>query len=401
MPAETIERVHHALVIATSAIPELVISLSFPLAVGALFFGRTLYTRLVWFTSFLAATVVLGIVRATFIAECVVAALAFTGFAVGAMFLYCVAPICKRLSVGREIFLAALVIIYLVVPKIVLGLFGSAHLLVVGWLLMFSTYSYFVDASKPELGQYLFFLFVDPSLVYPLRAKCTSSSTSPTSKLRIGTGVIAMILGRTIYGYVAGFTWFPANAVAHEPPLAVIWSAPLGLVAIYFIRSGYVSFRIGALHLLGYSCRESYVQPFLATSPRDFWLRWNRHLGAWIQRYVFTPLATNFVRRLRVCAITSQTAIAHVTAIGLTFVVMGLLHDLLHFVGEGSMDLRFTVVFAVALAALLLWEGLAKFFEARKALAQNRAVQRVVVPLRVGLVTGYASMLVALMLQYI
>jgi hypothetical protein len=113
--------------------------------------------------------------------------------------------------------------------------------------------------------------------------------------------------------------------------LVALTGASLGLqgltavavfAAQYAMHSGLASVQIGFLRQLGYELPERYDHPFLARSPADFWRRWNTYVGAWVQRYLFAPLALHLARYK-----IASSAAAQATAVVLSFVVVGLMHD--------------------------------------------------------------------------
>jgi D-alanyl-lipoteichoic acid acyltransferase DltB (MBOAT superfamily) len=61
---------------------------------------------------------------------------------------------------------------------------------------------------------------------------------------------------------------------------------------MYFDFAGYSNIVIGTAQLFGIRLRENFRDPFLSTSPAEFWTRWHVSLSSWIRDYVFLPLAT-------------------------------------------------------------------------------------------------------------
>jgi D-alanyl-lipoteichoic acid acyltransferase DltB (MBOAT superfamily) len=103
----------------------------------------------------------------------------------------------------------------------------------------------------------------------------------------------------------------------------------------------------------GFDPPERYRAPLLASSPLDFWRRWNTYVGGWMQRYVFWPASLHLARR-RSVALSFMPRAAGVLA---TFGFVGALHDLSgYFVTTGFFG-RSLVVFAVSGALVLVWEA--------------------------------------------
>jgi D-alanyl-lipoteichoic acid acyltransferase DltB (MBOAT superfamily) len=72
-----------------------------------------------------------------------------------------------------------------------------------------------------------------------------------------------------------------------------VWILALGFAfQMYFDFAGYSNIVIGTARLFGIRLRENFRDPFLSTSPAEFWTRWHMSLSSWIRDYVFMPLAT-------------------------------------------------------------------------------------------------------------
>jgi D-alanyl-lipoteichoic acid acyltransferase DltB (MBOAT superfamily) len=130
----------------------------------------------------------------------------------------------------------------------------------------------------------------------------------------------------------------------------------------YLGHSGLASVQIGLMHLCGWRVPERYNRPFLATSPADFWRRWNVYVTNWARRYVFRPLA--FWLGGRRVGLSQRKAI--VVAVVLTFGIVGALHVLSHqaaaFAGETGQIAPSQVMLAFLGFGLLfvIWEGVGR-----------------------------------------
>jgi|TARA_B110001450_G_scaffold206699_1_gene196894 alginate O-acetyltransferase complex protein AlgI len=60
---------------------------------------------------------------------------------------------------------------------------------------------------------------------------------------------------------------------------------------IYFDFAGYSSIAIGSALLIGIKFPENFNFPYIAKTPRDFWLRWHISLSSWIRDYLYSSLA--------------------------------------------------------------------------------------------------------------
>lgn len=73
-----------------------------------------------------------------------------------------------------------------------------------------------------------------------------------------------------------------------------IGTAILGTVAyalqIYYDFSGYSDMAIGLGKMLGFTFKENFNLPYLASSIREFWRRWHISLSSWFREYVYIPL---------------------------------------------------------------------------------------------------------------
>ncbi len=71
----------------------------------------------------------------------------------------------------------------------------------------------------------------------------------------------------------------------------VVWAYLfLSLLAIYLDFSAYTDIAIGASRLFGLRIMENFNFPFIATSLRDYWLRWHMTLALWCRSYIYMSL---------------------------------------------------------------------------------------------------------------
>lgn len=99
---------------------------------------------------------------------------------------------------------------------------------------------------------------------------------------------------------------------------------------IYFDFSGYSDMAIGLGRMMGFTFPENFLQPYLATSVRDFWRRWHCSLSTWFRDYLYIPLGGNRCSPLRTAAnlliVFLLTGLWH--GASWTFVGWGLWHGL-------------------------------------------------------------------------
>ena len=269
---------------------------------------------------------------------------------------------CGRVS--RDALFALLLVLFVLGPIWLFRSLGIVSLLVIGWLMVLSVYSYLVDGPatgpRTSFSRFLFFVFVDPSLVYAERARPADTPQPgwrPAGRLLRGLGF--MTLGKAGMDMLPGFAQLArAPLEAHGPYPYYLVLGSVTVVVVYWLRAGFVDVKIAFLRLLGYRVSECYIRPFLATSPLEFWRRWNTYVGRGAQRYVFGPLALSLTRSCRRRWPGAPRALPKLVAIIGTFLLIGLLHDVLRVAGNPRMELRFTAAFLFAGGALLAWEGL-------------------------------------------
>ena len=64
-------------------------------------------------------------------------------------------------------------------------------------------------------------------------------------------------------------------------------------IQIYFDFSGYSDMAIGLGRMFGFTYKENFNYPYIATSVQDFWRRWHISLSSFFRDYVYIPLGGN------------------------------------------------------------------------------------------------------------
>ena len=59
---------------------------------------------------------------------------------------------------------------------------------------------------------------------------------------------------------------------------------------IYFDFCGYSHIALGSAKMIGITFPENFNFPYMASSPKDFWLRWHISLSSWVRDYIYFPL---------------------------------------------------------------------------------------------------------------
>lgn len=68
---------------------------------------------------------------------------------------------------------------------------------------------------------------------------------------------------------------------------------------LYFDFSGYIDMVIGLGTCFGFTTRENFNYPYIATTVGDFWRRWHMSLSTWFKEYLYIPLGGNRKGKLR------------------------------------------------------------------------------------------------------
>lgn len=113
--------------------------------------------------------------------------------------------------------------------------------------------------------------------------------------IKIKDGVIRFIVGLAKKVLLANNICVFWNTVAAANPenLSTL-TAWVGFASfafkILFDFSGYADMAIGLAQIMGFSFKENFNYPFVATSVKDFWNRWHISLSTWFKDYVYIPL---------------------------------------------------------------------------------------------------------------
>jgi hypothetical protein len=246
---------------------------------------------------------------------------------------------------------------FLVLPGLPLPVEAKGTALVLGFDFMLSSYSYVVETARsrdaPRLGDSLFFVLVNPALVYAERGEQVSSPGLDARGLGRLTLGAATLFGAALVS-LGALGWIQRHAalVGHGALLIVLLAA-LNLLAEYWRHSGLASLQLGMMRQLGYAVPERYRFPFLAKDPLDFWQRWNVYLGGWLQRYVFWPLSLHAGRG----GGSVRKRLALGAGVLVTFGAVGLLHDGHRYVSDSLVELRAFRPFLACGVLVLSWAG--------------------------------------------
>lgn len=281
--------------------------------------------------------------------------------------LFEIRPIAGR-ALGRMALVVFVLGSYLIAPALLAPSVPLSATLAVGWEMAFAAYSMACSAPADlRRSDALFFLLVDPSIVFSQRARPVVSPIRArlmrgASRTLLGLGFLVTqtllftLLQRVVYG--SHWSWMHNGMSAYLRLLILCLG---GAFLVFLAHAGLAHVQIGYLRMGGFFVRERYDRPYLASSPADFWRRWNVWLGAWARIYVFVPLSKRLGKRFR----RRRTLCTAAAVIG-TFVVMGVAHDAIPYLlalgGTGAPQGTFlmTAFFSATAIVVLAWDGAAR-----------------------------------------
>ncbi len=110
--------------------------------------------------------------------------------------------------------------------------------------------------------------------------------------------------------------------------LALITAVIFYSFQIYGDFAGYSLIAIGSAKAMGFSLTKNFNRPYLAASPRDFWMRWNITLSQWFRDYIYFPMGGSRVDLSKyifnILVVFLLSGLWH--GAQWTFVIWGLLH---------------------------------------------------------------------------
>lgn len=212
--------------------------------------------------------------------------------------------------------------------------------IVIGAETALSAYSFLSSesAGRERIEDALFFILVDPVLVYSRRSAPAPGTRTGAGALRVALGAASLVASSFIFSWNQfdvlreRLTWW--NARDLESYAKCMLSLGLAATSLYAAHSGLASVRVGLMTMAGWSVAEAYRFPWRASSPRDFWRRWNRWYGDFVEQHLFVPAwrMLSSQQRLRSISTVASTAIA--------FVSMGVFHDLCGFLRAPFVSLQ-------------------------------------------------------------
>ena len=252
---------------------------------------------------------------------------------------------------------------FLVLPGLLLPGIAAGTFLGFGWTLFLKAYSYAMEPAtrNQALRGCLFFFLVDPTIVYTQRGRRDGDSRGLRFALvrgALGSGMLLTGMAVALPARVFLQEWSNAMDVVWSGPL-VVANGLLTLLMQYAQQSGLASLQIGLMAAFGYRVAECYRYPLLASSPLDFWRRWNIYLGDWARRYIHVPLAMSLARSRSFSTFGPGLAAVAV------FAVIGWLHDAYAWAASGQLTLLMTRFFLFNALLVLLWHLTGNCWERR------------------------------------
>jgi len=105
------------------------------------------------------------------------------------------------------------------------------------------------------------------------------------------------------------------------------------LFYLFFDFAGYSLLAISFGNFIGIHVPINFDRPFLAVNPKEFWKRWHKSLGDWLNDYFFKPIFKFFTTKQILNSIQRQSI-----ALFLTFTLMGFWNGFeLHYVVSGML----------------------------------------------------------------
>ena len=262
-------------------------------------------------------------------------------------------------TVSRGAAFLVLFFVFMLLPGMLFPGIAYSLFLAVGWDLLLSGYSYCVDNAsgrtpRPTRGECLFFLFVNPMLVYSKRGSEIDLAAARTGLGRTLFGATLLLLKGTASG-LAGVATLTLSAGRFSSVASIIMGVA-DFLLFYAAHSGLAHVQLGLMRLVGWTVPERYDYPLMASSPADFWRRWNTYVRLWLESYIFLPLGVSLARRTRRPWAPAVAAIVALLA-------SGLLHDAFALAGQQTMTLRYTKLYVGAAAAWSIWRLAARMAE--------------------------------------
>lgn len=168
----------------------------------------------------------------------------------------------------------------------------------------FQSVGYIIDVyrgrvrASHNLIEYALYVSFFPQLVAGPIERAAHMLPQYRSRRVFDAGAWREALGLILWGFfkklvIADQCAVVANKVfaLAAPAFPLLWAGVFAFaVQIYADFSGYTDIARGSARLLGIDLMENFRQPYLASSPADFWRRWHISLSTWLRDFVYIPL---------------------------------------------------------------------------------------------------------------
>ncbi len=112
------------------------------------------------------------------------------------------------------------------------------------------------------------------------------------------------------------------------------------LLYLFFDFAGYSLLAMSFGNFLGIDVPYNFDKPFLAVNPKEFWKKWHKTLGDWLNDYFFKPIFKYLTTKKYKTSITRQNI-----ALMLTFTLMGFWNGFqLHYIVSGMLFGLYSVI---------------------------------------------------------
>ena len=112
------------------------------------------------------------------------------------------------------------------------------------------------------------------------------------------------------------------------------------LIYLFFDFAGYSLLAMGLGNMLGVVVPFNFDRPFLAINPKEFWQRWHKSLGDWLNDYFFKPILRYLTFKNVFTPVARQSI-----ALFLTFTLMGFWNGFeLHYIASGMLFGLYSVI---------------------------------------------------------
>jgi len=194
----------------------------------------------------------------------------------------------------------------------------------------FQSLSYVIEVYKKKykaehhFGLYALYVMFYPQLVAgpierPQELLAQLHKNHPFNELNISEGLRRMLFGLFKKIIIADRLSILVTQVYGHPHEYIGFPLLLATVSfafqVYCDFSGYCDIAIGASKVMGFTLRENFNAPYLATSITDFWRRWHMSLYSWFRDYLYIPLGGN-----------RKGIFTQMRNIGIVFLTTGLWH---------------------------------------------------------------------------